>query len=192
MLYSKYTDSPLLQEAEERQDKMMDCNYTKVDIDALLAELDINNSSRKQLKATLRKFEKGLFGGGLGKLTNCEPAHIKLKPGVVPYKGRYYNLPKAYEYTAKKEIERMVDIGVLKELPWHDDSPWSSPSFGIPKKTGDIRIITDFRELNKWVEVDPFPLPRINETLQKLEKFKSATALDLSHGFYSIPLDNES
>ena len=47
----------------------------------------------------------------------------------------------------------MVDIGVLKELPWHDDSPWASPSFGIPKKTGDIRIITDFRELNKWVEV---------------------------------------
>ena len=42
------------------------------------------------------------------------------------------------------------------------------------------------------MEVDPFPLPRINETLQKLEKFKSATALDLSLGFYLIPLDKES
>ena len=63
---------------------------------------------------------------------------------------------------------------------------------GFPKKTGDIRIITDFRELNKWVEVDPFPLQRINETLQKFEKFKSATALDLSFGFYLIPLDKES
>ena len=51
----------------------------------------------------------------------------------------------------------------------------ASPSFGISKKTGDIQIVTDFRELNKWVEVDPFPLPpRINEeTLHKLEKFKS-------------------
>ena len=76
MLYSMYTDSPLLQEAEERQYKMMDCNYSKVDIDALIAELDIDNSSRKQLRVTLRKFGKGLFGGGLGKLTNCEPAHI--------------------------------------------------------------------------------------------------------------------
>jgi hypothetical protein len=111
---------------------------------------------------------------------------------VVPYKGRYFNLPKAYEYIAKKEVERMVSIGVLQELPWHDDSPWASPSFGVSKKTGDIRIVTDFRELNKWVEVDPFPLPRINETLQKLEKFKSATALDLSLGFYTIPLDEES
>ena len=46
MLYSMYTNSPLLQEAEERQDKMMDCDYTKVDIDALVSELDIDNSSR--------------------------------------------------------------------------------------------------------------------------------------------------
>ena len=43
----------------------------------------------------------------------------------------------------------MVDIRVLKELPWYDGSLWASPTFGIPKKTGDIRIITDFRELNK-------------------------------------------
>ena len=88
----------------------------------------------------------------------------------------------------------MVDIGVLKELPlpWYDDSPWVSPTFGIPKKTGNICIITDFRELNKWVKVNPFPLPRINETLQKLKQFKLATALDLSLSFYPIPLDKVS
>ena len=80
----------------------------------------------------------------------------------------------------------------MKELQWHDDSPLASPSFGIPKKPGDIRIITDFRELNKWVEVDLFPLPHINETLQKLEKFKLVKALDLLFRFYSIPLDKES
>ena len=77
----------------------------------------------------------------------------------------------------------MVNIGVLKGLPWHDDSPWASPTFGIPRKTGNIRIITDFKELNKLVEVDPFLLPRINETLQKLERFKPAIALDLSLSF---------
>ena len=86
----------------------------------------------------------------------------------------------------------MVNIGVLEELPWYDDSPWASQTFGLPKKTGDVRIITDFQELNKWVKNDTFPLPRINETLQKLERFKSATALDLSLGFYSIPLDKAS
>ena len=59
MLHSMYTDSPLLQEAEEQQDKMMDCNYSKVDIDAMVADLDINDSNKKQLKKILRKFEHG-------------------------------------------------------------------------------------------------------------------------------------
>ena len=40
--------------------------------------------------------------------------------------------------------------------------------------------------------MDPFPLPRINEILQKLKKIKSATALDLSFGFHSNPLGEES
>ena len=123
MLHSMYTDSPLLQEAEERQYKMMDCNYSNIDIAAMVADLNIEDSNKEQVKKTLQKFEHGLFGGELGTLKNCKPAPIKLKPGASPYKGRYYNLPKAYEYTCKKEIQRKVDIGVLKELPWYDDSP---------------------------------------------------------------------
>ena len=45
MLHSMYTDSPLLQEAEERQDKLMDCNYSRVDIDAMVADLDNDDSN---------------------------------------------------------------------------------------------------------------------------------------------------
>ena len=67
MLHSMYTDRPLLHEAEERQDKMMDCNYSKVDIDAMVADLDIEDNNEEQLKKILRKFEHGLFGGGLGR-----------------------------------------------------------------------------------------------------------------------------
>ena len=101
-------------------------------------------------------------------------------------------MPKAYKNVTKEKILRMVKIGVLKELPWHDDSPWAAPLFGVPKKTRDIWIVTDFRKLNKWVDVHPFTRPQINETLQKLERFKSATSLDLPLGFYTIPLDEES
>ena len=45
MLYSMHTDSPLLQEEEECQNKMLDCNYSKVDIDTMVSSLDINNSN---------------------------------------------------------------------------------------------------------------------------------------------------
>ena len=42
--------------------------------------------------------------------------------------------------------------------------------------------------MNQAIERKPFPLPRIGETIQRLEKLISATALDLSHGYYSIPI----
>ena len=63
---------------------MLDCNYSKVDVDAIVAELNIDNSSKNQLRSTLRKFEKGLLGGGLGKLKHCKLVHIKLKEGFIP------------------------------------------------------------------------------------------------------------
>ena len=65
---------------------MLDCNYSKVDIDAMISSLAIDDSNKERLRKTLRKFEKGFFCGGLGKLKYCKPAHIKLKPGVIPYK----------------------------------------------------------------------------------------------------------
>ena len=77
MLYSMHTNSPLLQEAEERQSKMLDCNYSMVNIDAMVLDLDIDDSNKEKLRKTLRKFEKGLFDGGLGRLKHCKPAHIK-------------------------------------------------------------------------------------------------------------------
>ena len=53
MLHSVYTDSPLLQEAEEQQNRMMDYNYSKVDIDAIVADLGIYNSNKEQLRKIL-------------------------------------------------------------------------------------------------------------------------------------------
>ena len=66
------------------------------------------------------------------------------------------------------------------------------PRFAQPKKTGDIWILTNFRKLNKCIERKQFYLSRTGEAIQKLENFKAATALDLSQGFYSIPIYEES
>ena len=56
------------------------------------------------------------------------------------------------------------------------------------KKIGDPGFLIDFREVNKCIQRKPFPLPRIKKSFQKIEKFKSAAAIDLSHGYYNIPL----
>ena len=37
-------NTPHFQETEEREDTILDCNYSKLDIDTLVVDLDINNS----------------------------------------------------------------------------------------------------------------------------------------------------
>ena len=190
MIYDLHTTSQILQQEEERHRKILDADYSKVDIDTMVNGLDIAKPTKSKLKQTLNKFPT-LFGGGLG-LLDIKPVDIELKPGSKPYGGRYYNVPKAYHDVAVKENERLVTVDVLEKLDHVNDSPWAAPSFCQMKKTNDVRFLTDFREVNKCIQRKPFPLPRIGESLQKIEKFKSATAIDLSQGYYSIPLSKKS
>jgi hypothetical protein len=54
-----------------------------------------------------------------------------------------------------------------------------------------VRTITDFRELNKRITRILYPIPKISTTLQELEGFTYATALDLNMGYYTIRLDRK-
>jgi hypothetical protein len=85
-------------------------------------------------------------------------------------------------------MKRLTDIDVFNR---RSDSEWAAPIFIQSKKTGDVRILTDFRRLNAQIRRKPFPLPKISDMLRKLSGFKYATAIDLSMGYYHIPLDLE-
>ncbi len=52
-----------------------------------------------------------------------------------------------------------------------------------------MRTVSDFRELNKQIDRQPFPIPKISTTLQELEGFTYAMALDLNMDYYTIRLD---
>jgi hypothetical protein len=51
-----------------------------------------------------------------------------------------------------------------------------------------LRSLADLRELNKRTKRRPFPIPKINDLLQKLEGFYLATSLDLNMGYDHIGL----
>ena len=55
MLYSIHTDSPLIKEAEDRQNKMLDADYSKVDISKMINNLEISDTSKSKLFKCLRR-----------------------------------------------------------------------------------------------------------------------------------------
>ena len=90
------------------------------------------------------------------------------------------------EKKLKDEIKRLEKYGVLRRI---NHSEWGMPSFTIVKKDGvTLRSIADLRELNKRIKRKPYPIPKIQELLLKLQKFKYGTSLDLNMGYYHIVL----
>ena len=81
---------------------------------------------------------------------------------------RYYPMPRIHKDTFRKELARLVNLGVLVEVL---DNEWGSPTFIIAKKQGTVRLVSDFRRLNAKIKWKPYPIPRIGDTLQQLEGF---------------------
>ena len=125
-----------------------------------------------------------MFDGTLGTYTGSD-YKIELQEGVKPYHAKPFPIPRIHEETLRKEVDRLVEIGVLKCI---NNSEWAAPTFIIPKKNRTVRFISDFRELNKRIKRKPFPIPKIQDLLLKLEGFKYASSLDLNMGYYHIKL----
>jgi hypothetical protein len=121
-------------------------------------------------------------------MLNIKPGRLELIDGAKPYYTIPFSVPQSLEGTTKTEMKRLTDIDVFNRS---SDSEWAAPTFIQAKKIGDVRILTDFRRINAQIKRRPFPLPKISDLLRKLSGFKYATAIDLSMGYYHIPLDLE-
>jgi hypothetical protein len=70
-------------------------------------------------------------------------------------------------------------------------SPWSSPVVIIKKKDRSPRFCVDYRQLNLITKRDVYPLPRIDDIIDKLARSKYFSTLDLKAGYWQIPIDEQ-
>jgi hypothetical protein len=181
-------DPESVQEATSRLKGILDAKYEKADLHEVAeSATHLREEERRKLQTTLEEYSD-LFDGTLGKW-NMGAYDIELRPDASPYHARAFPIPQAYTDTLKLEVDRLEKAGVLKKV---NRSEWAAPTFIIPKKDGSVRFISDFRELNKRIKRKPFPIPKIQDMLLKLEGFKYATSLDLNMGYYHIELSPHS
>jgi hypothetical protein len=89
----------------------------------------------------------------------------------------------------RNEVECLCQLNILCQC---NESEWAAPSFGTPKKNGQIRFVSNFCQLNKWIICQPYPMLSIHKLFKCFEGFTYCTALDLNMGFWTIPLDKPS
>ena len=181
-------ESDALQKCEQRIKSILDAKYEPADLEKIVSQCKhLNDNEQEKLLSLLNKF-KSLFDGQLGHW-KAEDYDIELKPDAEPYHARPFPIPKIHEGTLKMEVERLCEVGVLKKV---NRSEWAAPTFIIPKKDGTVRFISDFRELNKRIKRKPFPIPKIQDLMLKLEGFTYGTSLDLNMGYYHVELSPNS
>ncbi len=166
--------------------EILDAKYDRADLPSIVKDncMHLSTSYHNLLLVLLLKFKEH-FNGMLGDW-KLPPVSFEFKEGAKPYHGRPYPIPKIHKATLMKEIDCLISIRVLK---WQPLSKWASPSFIILKKDHTVRMISDFREVNKQVVRKPYHIPKLSTTLQELKGFTYATTLNLNMGYYTIRLD---
>lgn len=120
-----------------------------------------------------------------------EPATIKLRNDVVPKRvNAPHRIPFPMLEKVDAEIDRMLDENIIRPVTKTTD--WCSPVVPVPKKSGQIRLCVDLREVNRAVVRESYPIPTFDELASKFSGASVFTALDARSGYHQIALDEES
>ncbi|KZS07239.1 Uncharacterized protein APZ42_029099, partial [Daphnia magna] len=82
----------------------------------------------------------------------------------------------------QKQVEGMLRMGIIE----HSDSPWSSPVVLVKKKGESWHFFVDYRKLNAVTVKDSYPLPRMADTLSRLEGATIFSSMNFESGYHQV------
>lgn len=169
----------------------------------------LEHGQKGKLLGVLKKY-KGVFAWSVADIKGIDSTFCThkilmeedYKPAVQPQRQVNPNIKEV----VKKEVIKLLDVGLIYPIL---DSPWVSPVQVVPKKggmtvvkndNGDLvpqrtvtgwRVCIDYRKLNDATRKDHFPLPFIDQMLERLAGHKYYCFLDGFSGYFQIPIAPE-
>lgn len=90
-----------------------------------------------------------------------------------------------------KELKRQLQLLLDKGLIRPSSSPYGAPVFFVKKKDGALRMVCDYRALNRITIPDSNPLPLIEEALDQLSGAKVFSQIDLIGAYHQMRIREE-
>ena len=144
----------------------------------------LREEQRKDLQKMLRDFTDVL---------QSEPGRTTLAEHRIdigeakPIRQVPYGLTHAYCELVKKELQEMRQRWVIEPSM----SDWAFSVVLVTKKDRTIRFCVDEWRLNGVAYMDAYPIPRVDDLLDQLGRAKYITTLDLSRGYWQVPMAEE-
>ncbi len=138
-----------------------------------------------QLHSLLEEF-KDIFAVRPGDIGRTSIVRHKIDTGnSAPVKLPPRRLPLQQHEEVSQLIEDMSSKGVIEPA----EGPWASPIVLVRKKDGTTRFCIDFRRVNGLTKKDAHPLPRIDDTLDRLSMSELFSTLDLASGYWQVEVE---
>ncbi|XP_038995777.1 uncharacterized protein LOC120120131 [Hibiscus syriacus] len=139
------------------------------------------------LQELLEEF-KEVFEEPKGMLPSRQHDHaIVLKQGTQPVNLRPYRFAHHHKAEVEKQITEMLSSSIIQV----SKSPFASPCLLIKKKDGTWRFCVDYRKLNSATVKNKFPIPIVEDLLDKLNGAVFFSKIDLRSGYWQIRIKEE-
>jgi hypothetical protein len=167
---------------------------------------ELSFEENEKLLNLLKKHRK-MIGYSINDLKGLSPAfcthRIPMEDQCKPVVEHQRRLTLAMREVVKKKVIKLLNAGIIYPIP---HSEWESPVHCVPKKGGltvvkneknefvsqrtvtGWRMCIDYRKLDKATKKDLFPLPFIDEMLERLANHAYFCFLDEYSGFMQIPI----
>lgn len=112
---------------------------------------------------------------------------IELEPGAAPPSRAPYRLPKPEMDELHSQISVLLERGFLEP----SKSPFGAPVFFVKKADGSLRMVCDWRDLNKITIKNKACLPNVDDLFDAIQGSTYFSKLDLHSGYNQIRIRKE-
>ncbi|KAJ9518388.1 hypothetical protein QJQ45_010285 [Haematococcus lacustris] len=158
-----------------------------VSLEDLTLPADVSPVHRQHLQALLDEYSD-VFEPITGLPPERAVGHsIPLQPDAKPPARPSYRMSKPEHDELRRQITDLLAKGLIEP----NSSPFAAPVLFVQKKSGELRMCIDYRQLNKITIRDQYPLPRIDDLFDQLAGKTVFSSLDLQAGYHQIRIPAE-
>jgi hypothetical protein len=90
-----------------------------------------------------------------------------------------------------KELRSQIEAHLEDNRIEVSSSPYGAPILFARKKNGKLRMCIDYRQLNSNTVLDSYPLPRIDQLTNCLDRARVFSKIDLNNAYHQLPVAEE-
>jgi hypothetical protein len=138
----------------------------------------------KQVDRIVEEY-KDIFSSPTGLSTHCQVKHpIDLTPGAPLPNGPVYHRSLMENEKIKHQIQELLQKGNIRP----NSSPCKSSIVLVKNKYGTWQLCIDYKELNKIIVRNQYPIPRIDDLLDQLKGSKFFNMIELKSSYHQVPI----